>query len=535
MMFVCAILFYFYMRRRRRRRASLISHSRSLHSSKSSLPSMLPGDEAKYQSPGQLNRQTPDSGTSLNFRPKATTFDEKVAKTYAINTLSLHPASIANNHSNQLLQKPSILNSEAQEFNAAEALTKRYLNYHSQGAAMTTQSTMDARQSFKTANSRIADSAAIPSSAYAKHTRFNSITENYPLDHRRIASTVSYDTVSPIRGRLPPSPLQKESTVYGPQGVALAAAAHHTMHTRAFSSPENDSDNSYDHSDDPLPIINTEFSSKRSLLDTSAANPDMNSPGGKAGSLGTGGKPRKLMRDGARKVSPVIQRNPKITNSPGSRSPAIGENGMESKKNAQPDANETLKQSKSSNGISIKTMFKSFGNSSKNAPSAVNATEISMPTSAALAKTKADNIKLMPITQPLENNGAANTEQRKTSPLLESIESISESYQFAIRHKPPLGPLRVVEPHTPALPDELVVERGHHMFVIGEFADGWVLAVNISRNSECGMIPRRCLFFPTAPFMTSEAIEESSKGGNALALNISSTQNPQKAEKKQRV
>ncbi|KAI7824917.1 hypothetical protein BX661DRAFT_127729, partial [Kickxella alabastrina] len=62
---------------------------------------------------------------------------------------------------------------------------------------------------------------------------------------------------------------------------------------------------------------------------------------------------------------------------------------------------------------------------------------------------------------------------------------------------PPLGPLRAVEPHNPALSDELIVERGHHLFVIGEFADGWVLAVNMSRNSECGMIPRRCLFFPT--------------------------------------
>ncbi|KAJ2592619.1 hypothetical protein H4R99_006347, partial [Coemansia sp. RSA 1722] len=491
MLFVCALLFYFYMRRRRRRRASLISHSRSLHSSKSSLPSMLPGDEAKYQSPSQLHRQTPDSGASLNFRPKATTFDEKLAKPHAINALSLHPASIAHSHSNSRLQNPRAFNSEAQEFNPVEAVSKRYLNYRGQSAAMVTQSTVDARQSFNTARSQAADSAMIPSVNNAKHTRFSSIAEKYPSDHRRVAGTVSYDTVSPIRARLPPSPLQNEAGIYGHQG----AATHHKMHTRAFSSPGNDSDNSYDHSEDPLPIVNTEFSSKRSLLDTSAANPDMNAPGMR-GSPGLNGKPRKLMRDEAKKGSPIIQGKAKNTTSPGSKRPAIDTADMGNNEFDQPEASETLKQSKSSNGISIKTMFKSFGNASKSSPSSVKPAEISMPTTAALAKIKTDNVKLMPITQPLikRNNEPMNSsDQGKTSPLLESIESISESYQFAIRHKPPLGPLRVVEPHSPALPDELVVERGHHMFVIGEFADGWVLAVNISRNSECGMIPRRCL------------------------------------------
>ncbi|KAJ2838784.1 hypothetical protein FBU31_000842, partial [Coemansia sp. 'formosensis'] len=100
-------------------------------------------------------------------------------------------------------------------------------------------------------------------------------------------------------------------------------------------------------------------------------------------------------------------------------------------------------------------------------------------------------------------------EEPGLSPLMDSIESFSESYHFAIRHKPPLGPLRVVEPHMPALPDELAIARGHCLFVIGEFADGWVLAINASNNNACGMVPRRCMFFPTAPFMTSEAITAS--------------------------
>ncbi|KAJ2764312.1 hypothetical protein IWQ56_004534, partial [Coemansia nantahalensis] len=84
--------------------------------------------------------------------------------------------------------------------------------------------------------------------------------------------------------------------------------------------------------------------------------------------------------------------------------------------------------------------------------------------------------------------------------LFGSIESLSDSYQFAVRHNPPLGPLPAVEPHLPALPDELRVRRGDDICVLGEFADGWVMAVNTTRGNEFGMIPRRCLFFPTAPF-----------------------------------
>ncbi|ORX74834.1 hypothetical protein DL89DRAFT_208811, partial [Linderina pennispora] len=62
---------------------------------------------------------------------------------------------------------------------------------------------------------------------------------------------------------------------------------------------------------------------------------------------------------------------------------------------------------------------------------------------------------------------------------------------------PPLGPLRIVEPHLPSLSDELAVQRSDSVYVLGEFADGWVLAMNASQNNECGMIPRRCLFFST--------------------------------------
>ncbi|KAJ1724472.1 hypothetical protein LPJ53_001242 [Coemansia erecta] len=208
--------------------------------------------------------------------------------------------------------------------------------------------------------------------------------------------------------------------------------------------------------------------SQRSLLDTSAANPALAAAaaattGGAAGAGGggVGGKPRKLVRDTFRGGN-----NSSSSNS-GSSSPA----GSPKQPGGKP-----------SHGSSVKTMLRSL------APAT--------PPPAAR-------------TAPRSPDAAADRPADRASPLLDSIESISDSYQFAVRHRPPLGPLRVVEPHVPALADELAVDRGHHMFVVGEFADGWVLAVNISRNSECGMIPRRCLFFPTAAFMTADAVAAS--------------------------
>ncbi|KAJ2710851.1 hypothetical protein H4R19_003538 [Coemansia spiralis] len=93
----------------------------------------------------------------------------------------------------------------------------------------------------------------------------------------------------------------------------------------------------------------------------------------------------------------------------------------------------------------------------------------------------------------------------------ESRESLSDNYQFAVRHDPPLGPLPAVEPHVPALSDELRIKQGDEICVLGEFADGWVMAVNTTRGNEFGMIPRRCLFFPTAPFMSEKSLLEASQ------------------------
>ncbi|KAJ2818091.1 hypothetical protein GGI24_005200, partial [Coemansia furcata] len=206
----------------------------------------------------------------------------------------------------------------------------------------------------------------------------------------------------------------------------------------------------------PLSASCADLKGKCVLLDTSAANPSLGTKPGSSPRMRA--KPRKLIRDPKRAAAAAV--TPNKSPNGGIQGEADGEKAEQSKSN-----------------MSLRSKLWS---------------------SSPAAKKEAD-------AQP----SAPRAEEPGLSPLMDSIESFSESYHFAIRHKPPLGPLRVVEAHTPALPDELAIARGHCLFVIGEFADGWVLAINASNNNACGMVPRRCMFFPTAPFMTSEAITAS--------------------------
>ncbi|KAJ2781529.1 hypothetical protein GGI15_003201 [Coemansia interrupta] len=331
-------LLFYFYMRQRRRRQRLALH-RAAHTSLLHSSSLsLPG----AANPGQADKfsrvLTRDSGTSLSLREPR--MEEKLF--------------------------PVTTPRDAQ----VEALDRRYLDYRS-GTGMA-QSLVDAR-----------------------HARFGGPAVRH-------AGAISFDTVAPLRARLPPSPLQHQQPLDG-NSSSSSSKRDATPATPAHAS-----------------VSASAACSQRSLLDTSAANPSL------AAGAGNASKPRKLLRDTCRTAG--------------------------------------------------------GGNASTSSSSAGS-----------------------PVASPDQSSGSSKT-AKPASPLLDSIESISDSYQFAVRHRPPLGPLRVVEPHVPALADELAVDRGHHMFVVGEFADGWVLAVNISRNSECGMIPRRCLFFPTAAFMTHDAL-----------------------------
>ncbi|OLY77965.1 hypothetical protein AYI68_g7995 [Smittium mucronatum] len=85
----------------------------------------------------------------------------------------------------------------------------------------------------------------------------------------------------------------------------------------------------------------------------------------------------------------------------------------------------------------------------------------------------------------------------------ESDDSLSKKYDFSIRHNPPLGPLKAVENHDPMLSDELELEKDDEIYVIGEFSDGWILAIlceNGVPGGSMGMLPRRCVFLSGTPF-----------------------------------
>ncbi|PVV05248.1 hypothetical protein BB560_000235 [Smittium megazygosporum] len=83
--------------------------------------------------------------------------------------------------------------------------------------------------------------------------------------------------------------------------------------------------------------------------------------------------------------------------------------------------------------------------------------------------------------------------------VFDSLDSLDQKYDFIVRHKPDLGPLIVVEPYNPQLSDELDLNKGDEVYVIGEFSDGWILAINNSDNGKVGMIPRKCVFLSNTP------------------------------------
>ncbi|OMJ29810.1 hypothetical protein AYI69_g661 [Smittium culicis] len=95
------------------------------------------------------------------------------------------------------------------------------------------------------------------------------------------------------------------------------------------------------------------------------------------------------------------------------------------------------------------------------------------------------------------------------SEFYESKDSLAQKYDFTIRHDPPLGPLKAVEGHDPLLSDELALQKGDEIFVIGEFSDGWILAVIYNEGSPegiMGMMPRRCVFLSSTPFNSNPNI-----------------------------
>ncbi|KAJ1764564.1 hypothetical protein LPJ54_005494 [Coemansia sp. RSA 1824] len=200
------------------------------------------------------------------------------------------------------------------------------------------------------------------------------------------------------------------------------------------------------------------FDSGCLLLDTTSANPGINTTNSKSNRLlGAKLKPRKLTRDLAKR-------------------PHNGGQDREHVKSAGTKSKFVANQSIDNNG------------------------QHASPDSSQLLQREPEHLVHLDTHNQLPLGSPPHTHNFIS--LVDSIESLSESYKFAARHKPALGPLQVVEAHIPALPDELRLQRGEEIYVVGEFADGWMLAINVSRGNECGMIPRCCLFLPNTPFVS---------------------------------
>ncbi|KAJ2870486.1 hypothetical protein GGH93_005534 [Coemansia aciculifera] len=474
-LFVLATLFYFYARYSKRRKAVSSRGSPSLprsHASRSPSASIVV-EQKRQVSTSRTNCNMPDSGTGMNFQQKSTDApDVKGGRTLEVNTVSVYqpPSALFRSLSNGNYAVHKYADLHEQDRVADNAVKDRYIKYRhpgsmgtDRGAAIMQNGHSMARQKIPSFQGNVAGrSRELPTrSATTEHV-------THPLGQFEMP--------------LPPSrPYQAQAQ---PESQLNGDHVRHYRIERPIPTAGN-SNNAHEPTN-PLSASCTDMKGKCALLDTSSANPSLSSKMGNSPRARI--KTRKLVRDPVKR--PVISTPAKTEHKS-----LVSPNNLAKldEQDVSPMTAEVkkLEQSKSNHSMSLRTkLWSSVHLPKKDKDTAVD-----------------DAVEAHP--SALKTDHDVPDEPDKLSPLMDSIESFSESYQFAIRHKPPLGPLRVVESHAPALPDELAIVKGHYLFVIGEFADGWVLAINASSNNECGMVPRRCLFFPTAPFMTKEAITAS--------------------------
>ncbi|KAJ2805851.1 hypothetical protein H4R20_001928 [Coemansia guatemalensis] len=457
-LFVFAVLFYFYMRRRKGLRAKTNnanngSGGRSILSSHSGVPSAGAEEGEKYYTAGTQpsHNMPPDSGASVDYRNKhGKGFGGKNAAEM------------------QTTRSPT----DQQDDGVMQPLSINYYGYRSPDiTAETATGNACERSAFASAKSDIYDcilagkkqSMQFPVSQTAKgsHTVM-------PIRAAAKRGAISLDHVK----LQPPLPAHISDRMNSPikdaQQVPLENQPNTDQPLHSSGQPSQGCSQTH-----------AGIDSKPALLDTTSANPGLGQTANRD-PLGIKIKPRKLVRDPSRRPS----------NSSKSK---LGSHAMVPKNQTSPSAKaEDSRNASQTSSEGSSTHLAQKQQSPDKKPTKIIRSELVSP----------------PHTPNLDD-----LSQPKMPPnfisLLDSNESLSDSYQFAVRHKPPLGPLHAVEPHTPALPDELRIKRGEELHVIGEFADGWVLAINNSRAKECGMIPRRCLFFPTAPFMTRKSVLES--------------------------
>ncbi|KAJ2549711.1 hypothetical protein EV175_004340 [Coemansia sp. RSA 1933] len=479
LVFILATLFYLFMRYRRRQRLRM---AQGINGSSSSSKLMCgvadsPGpsskqssssDEDRYQHrrpPVNEKRQryVPDSGTELaNRRNKPENNGEKAFRDSSTAAITMYPLQVP--PKTRETEHERVIHIDEQDSYAAGKIDQAYIDYRTKG----TVANAEKHEDMRLVKAQTKEPSASNGTRWVepKHESENNSANKNIRALREPAKVLLPSSENRIHNASSPESKLPEIRLCTPD-KSKAGSGNNKERSAAQNEPATGSSN--------------KAKKRHALLDTSSVNPGIMSPLKSDELQGQLQKPRKLVRGSTK-------RDKRSSGSLG--------------KDVDDDSKKRSRSTDHHNSnLSLRAMFR------------------------APQPCQKDSRKEKETRQRDHSHGADSSdsdtdrkdveEKRRGEQLLtDSIESISDNYQLAVRHKPPLGPLRAVEPHVPVLPDELVVERSDRMYVFGEFADGWVLAMNISRRSDLGMVPRRCMFFPTAPFMTEEAIMASHASTN---------------------
>ncbi|KAJ1796618.1 hypothetical protein LPJ59_003638 [Coemansia sp. RSA 2399] len=476
LVFILATLFYLFMRYHRKQRSrrasgrngsdssSKLTRDPATSSGPSSKQSSSSNDDSYQHRRPQVNekhqRRVPDSGTDIaNRHNKQTGNSEMVFRDCSTTAITMYP--LLTPPINGQTEHERVIQIDEQDGYTARKTDQAYRDYRTEGTAANAEKQADVRlaqppgfakaytQEPKASNgARWTESRREPEKGLTdKHIQ----VLREPAKVLLLASGHSRQSHSSPESKLPEIRLYMPDRNKPSDGYARE---RDTTQHKSVAGARN------------------KVEKKNILLDTSSVNPGM-SPLKSDGPQGQPHKPRKLVRGSTKRDKTSSSSTSKDGDKKNSRS-----------------ADHT-------SSISLRAMFRSPRPNPKDVQKGKGTQQKEYNN---VADSSDTDIDIDADRQDI------NEIKRGEQLVTESIESISDNYQLAVRHKPPLGPLRAVEPHIPVLPDELVVERSDRMYVFGEFADGWVLAMNISHRSDLGMVPRRCIFFPTAPFMTDEAI-----------------------------
>ncbi|KAJ2180915.1 hypothetical protein GGF45_001772 [Coemansia sp. RSA 551] len=446
-MVVSAILLYFYVRRRKQardRRRVVVSGRSILSLSSSNLgpPSNNVEDEDKCFSSEQqpeTHMLPSDSGASVGYHTVASTLAKRMQGVSYPTAMTLEKQATP--------QMPGVAEEDT---DGARSLNINYLGYRTYGITSTVSSDMGNRAGHTTVRSDIFDCVTSDKRQAAR------LHMEYPQTIAEKCLKILAPQVVAKRGAKSFDHTKLQPLPSVPTGSKTSLEARKDYSTEYIYAGAKTANTGL--LCEPAPAT-AMFDSGCLLLDTTSANPGINTTDSKSNRLLSAKlKPRKLTRDLAKRPHSGNQDREHV-NSAGTKSKFVANQSIDDNgQHTSPDSSQLL-QREPEHLVHLETHNQ------------------------------------LPLGSPPHTHNFIS--------LVDSIESLSESYKFAARHKPALGPLQVVEAHIPALPDELRLQRGEEIYVVGEFADGWMLAINVSRGNECGMIPRCCLFLPNTPFVST--------------------------------